>query len=99
MKKLLLLIPIIFVSCSKNQLYVTEISSPNSNGCTTWIFKAGTKSPIANGWYTPCGSTTETTITLKAGESLSVCLINPNDKGKGLTGEGSTITYKSECLK
>jgi hypothetical protein len=103
---------ILLVSCKKNEFYgsevqpvsttivstITSTTNPNSIGCTMWIFKAGTNSPYANGWYTPCGSTIETTIKeLKAGESVTVCLRNPNGWGKGLSGIGSTITYKSEC--
>jgi len=103
---------ILLVSCKKNEFYGLEVQpvsttlvstttstiNPNSIGCTMWVFKAGNKEPYANGWYTPCGSTTETPIKeLKAGESLTVCLRNPSGLGKGLSGIGSTITYKSEC--
>lgn len=115
MKKVLLTLSaliIVLSSCDKNEFYGSEVQ-PVSNtittavstidlnsGCTMWEFTAGPNETEATGKYIPCGSTTQTTFKLPKGNSVRVCLREPNGNNglnKSLTGIDSKIKYISEC--
>lgn len=103
---------IVLVSCKKNEFYgsevqpvstTTTISSPIvstvdlSVGCTMWEFTAGPHETEATGKFFPCGSATQTTFKLPKGNTVRVCLRQPEGFGKSLTGIDSKINYISEC--
>jgi hypothetical protein len=103
---------IVLVSCKKNEFYGSEVqpisttttlSSPAvstvdlSVGCTMWEFTAGPNETEATGKFFPCGSATQTTFKLPKGNTVRVCLREPNGLNKSLTGIDSKIKYVSEC--
>ncbi len=106
---------IVLSSCDKNEFYGSEVqpvststtlSSPAVStidlnvGCTMWEFTAGPNETEATGKYIPCGSTTQTTFKLPKGNSVRVCLSEPNGNNglnKSLTGIDSKIKYIAEC--
>jgi hypothetical protein len=112
MKKVLLTLSalsILLVSCKKNEFYGSEVqpvstttstTNPNSIGCTMWEFTAGPNESESTGKYIPCGSVTQTTFKLPKGNSVKVCLREPNGNNglnKSLSGIDSKIKYISEC--
>jgi hypothetical protein len=106
---------ILLVSCKKNEMYgyevepviaTTTLSSPVVStvdlnaGCTMWEFTAGPNETESTGKYIPCGSATQTTFKLPKGNSVKVCLREPNGNNglnKSLSGIDSKIKYISEC--
>jgi len=100
---------ILLVSCKKNEMYgyevqpvstTTTLSSPTVStidlnaGCTMWEFTAGPYESEATGKYIPCGSATQITFKLPKGNSVRVCLRDPNGNNglnKSLTGIDSKI--------
>jgi hypothetical protein len=114
MKKVLLTLSalsILLISCKKNEFYGSEVQpvstttpppiiNSNSIGCTMWEFTAGPNETESTGKYIPCGSATQTTFKLPKGNSVKVCLREPNGNNglnKSLSGIDSKIKYISEC--
>ncbi len=102
---------ILLVSCKKNEFYGSEVEPVSTTtlttksvstidlnvGCTMWEFTAGPNEAESTGKFFPCGSATQTTFKLPKGNSVRVCLRQPDGLNKSLTGIGSKIKYISEC--